>query len=65
MAGRLAGANFMDTGFLFKGSAARPSIDAPVALFFGTGTLYNRDQREYLVKGFPIHIRDDGVCYPK
>jgi hypothetical protein len=37
-----------------------PSIDAPVALFFGTGTLYNRDGREYLVKGFPIHVRDDG-----
>src|SRR5207248_1152168 len=26
----------------------RPSIDAPVALFFGAGTLYNRDDREYL-----------------
>jgi hypothetical protein len=45
-----------------------PSIDAPVALFYGAGTLYNRDGREYLVKGFPIHIRDDGqrvhlACY--
>jgi hypothetical protein len=45
-----------------------PSIDAPVALFYGTGTLYNRDGREYLVKGFPIHVRDDGkrvrlACY--
>jgi hypothetical protein len=38
----------------------QPSIDAPVALFFAAGTLYNRDNREYLVKGFPIHIRDDG-----
>src|SRR5262249_29905889 len=36
-----------------------PSIDAPVALFFGTGTLYNRDNKEYLVKGFPIHVRFD------
>jgi hypothetical protein len=36
-----------------------PSIDAPVALFFGTGTLYNRDAKEYLVKGFPIHVRFD------
>jgi len=35
----------------------QPSIDAPVALFFGAGTLYNRDGREFLVKGFPIHIR--------
>lgn len=34
-----------------------PSIDAPVALFFGAGTLYNGDGREYLVKGFPIHVR--------
>jgi hypothetical protein len=46
----------------------KPSIDAPVALFYGAGTLYNRDNREYLVKGFPIHVRDDGkrvrlACY--
>jgi hypothetical protein len=46
----------------------QPSIDAPVALFYGAGTLYNRDNREYLVKGFPIHVRDDGArvhlaCY--
>jgi hypothetical protein len=34
-----------------------PSIDAPVALFFGAGTLYNRDGREYLVRAFPVHIR--------
>jgi hypothetical protein len=47
---------------------AQPSIDAPATLFYGTGTLYNRDDREYLVKGFPIHVRDDGervhmACY--
>lgn len=47
---------------------AQPSIDAPVALFYGTGTLYNRNEREYLVKGFPIVVRDDGkrvhlACY--
>jgi hypothetical protein len=46
----------------------QPSIDAPVALFYGAGTLYNRDGREHLVKGFPVHIRDDGqrvhlACY--
>ncbi|MCX7048674.1 MAG: DUF2961 domain-containing protein [Candidatus Sumerlaeota bacterium] len=34
-----------------------PSIETPIALFFGAGTLYNRDQREYLVKGFPMFIR--------
>ena len=33
-----------------------PSIDAPVALFFGAGTLYNRDQRPYLVRAFPVNI---------
>jgi hypothetical protein len=38
-------------------SRPAPSIDAPVALFFGTGTLYNRDAREFLVKAFPVHVR--------
>lgn len=36
-----------------------PSIDAPVALFFGAGTLYNREHKEYLVKAFPVHVRSD------
>lgn len=36
------------------------SIEAPVALFFGVGTLYNRDDREYLVKAFPVYIRYSG-----
>jgi hypothetical protein len=35
----------------------QPSIDAPIALFYGAGTLYNRDNREYLVKAFPVNIR--------
>ena len=39
--------------------AAKPSIDAPLSLFFGAGTLYNREKRKYLVKGFPINIRFD------
>jgi hypothetical protein len=39
---------------------AQPSIDAPVALFFGAGTLYNRDNREYLVKAFPMNVRFSG-----
>lgn len=33
------------------------SIDAPIDLFFGCGQLYNNDNREYLVKGFPINVR--------
>ena len=45
-----------------------PSVDAPVALFFGAGTLYNRDDHEYLVKAFPVHVRFDArqvhlACY--
>jgi Protein of unknown function (DUF2961) len=35
----------------------QPSIDAPISLFFASGTLYNRDNREYLVKAFPVNIR--------
>ncbi len=34
-----------------------PSIDAPISLFYGAGTLYNRTNREYLVKAFPVNIR--------
>ncbi|HEY3414795.1 MAG TPA: DUF2961 domain-containing protein [Armatimonadota bacterium] len=45
-----------------------PSVDAPVALFHGAGVLYNRDNREYLVKAFPVSIRYDAervhlACY--
>jgi hypothetical protein len=47
---------------------AQPSVEVPVALFFGTGTFYNRDQREYLVKAFPVHVKYEGgrvrmACY--
>jgi len=37
-----------------------PSVDAPVKLFFGAGSIYNRDNREYLVKAFPVNIRFSG-----
>jgi hypothetical protein len=45
-----------------------PSVDAPLALFYGAGTLYNRDNREYLVKAFPVSVRYDAervylACY--
>ena len=45
-----------------------PSVDAPLALFFGAGTLYNRESREYLVKAFPVSVRFDAqrvrlACY--
>jgi hypothetical protein len=35
------------------------SVDAPLSLFFGTGTFYNREKKEFLVKGFPISVRFD------
>ena len=38
---------------------AQPSIDAPLALFFGAGTLYNRDGRADLVKAFPVNVHFD------
>ncbi|HEV8379463.1 MAG TPA: DUF2961 domain-containing protein, partial [Tepidisphaeraceae bacterium] len=46
----------------------QPSVDCPLPLFFGAGTLYNRDGREYLVKAFPVNIRFDAervhlACY--
>lgn len=45
-----------------------PSIDAPLPLFFGAGTFYNRGGREFLVKAFPMNVRfADGrvhlACY--
>jgi hypothetical protein len=39
---------------------ASPSIDAPVAVFFGAGTLYNRANAEYLVRALPVTIRFEG-----
>ncbi len=36
-----------------------PSVDAPVDLFHGAGTFYNRTGREFLVKAFPVNVRFD------
>jgi hypothetical protein len=41
--------------------AAEPSISAPVALFFGAGTLYNRTDAEYLVKALLMNIQFDAT----
>ncbi|ANH81850.1 hypothetical protein A8C56_13460 [Niabella ginsenosidivorans] len=35
------------------------SVDAPLCLFFGAGTFFNRDKKEYLVKGLPVNVRYD------
>jgi len=34
-----------------------PSIDVPIDLFFGAGILHNNNDREYLVRGFPMVAR--------
>ncbi len=36
-----------------------PSVEGPIALFFGTGTLHNRENKEYLVKAVPVNVRFD------
>jgi hypothetical protein len=36
---------------------ALPSVDAPVPLFFGAGTLFNRAGAEHLVKALPAVVR--------
>ncbi|MEO6150657.1 MAG: DUF2961 domain-containing protein, partial [Mucilaginibacter sp.] len=41
--------------------ADEASVDVPVCLFYGAGTFYNRDNKEYLVKGFPLNIRFDTI----
>jgi hypothetical protein len=42
-----------------------PSVSAPVSLFFGAGSLVNRNAREYLVKALPvsIHFLADAVTF--
>ena len=41
----------------------QPSVDAPLALFFGSGSLYNRANQPWLVKGLltNIHFAADAV----
>jgi hypothetical protein len=38
---------------------SHPSVDAPVALFFGAGLLFNRTNKEFLVKALPMVVRYD------
>jgi hypothetical protein len=40
-------------------SMPHASVDAPLCLFFGAGTFYNRNKAQYLVKAFPVNIRFD------
>jgi len=39
--------------------ARYPSVDAPLCLFFGAGTFFNRHKKENFVKGLPVNIRYD------
>lgn len=53
---------------MFWDERTEASVDAPLALFFGAGTFYNRDNRRYLVKAFPVNVRfEEGrvflACY--
>ncbi|MGN8070308.1 DUF2961 domain-containing protein [Mucilaginibacter sp. 22184] len=41
--------------------AKYPSIDAPLCLFFGAGTFYNRENKADFVKGLPINIHFDYI----
>ena len=45
-----------------------PSVEAPLNLFYGTGSFYNRSNAEYLVKALPMCVRFDATnitlaCY--
>jgi hypothetical protein len=45
-----------------------PSVEAPLNLFYGTGSFYNRSSAEYLVKALPVSVRFDATritlaCY--
>lgn len=35
------------------------SVYTPLPLFFGTGTFFNRENKEFLVKAFPVNVRFD------
>jgi hypothetical protein len=39
---------------------ASPAVDAPLPLFFGTGTFYNRADTEWLVRGLLMNVRFAG-----
>src|SRR5690606_17524832 len=34
-----------------------PSVDAPLCLFFGTGSLLRDEDQEYIVKSFPMTVK--------
>jgi Protein of unknown function (DUF2961) len=41
--------------------SAQASVDAPLPLFFGAGSLYNREEKTFLVRAFLGHIRFDAA----
>ncbi len=44
---------------MFWDDRHEPSVDAPVALFFGAGSLLRDPDQEYIVKSFPMTIRHE------
>ncbi len=44
---------------IFWDDRPEPSVDAPVALFFGAGSLLRDPDQEYIVKSFPMTIRHE------
>jgi Protein of unknown function (DUF2961) len=46
---------------MFWDNRREPSVDAPVGLFFGTGSLLRDPKQEYIVKSFPMTVHyEDG-----
>jgi hypothetical protein len=45
---------------IFWDDRPRPSVDAPVGLFFGAGSLLRDPNQEYIVKSLPMTIRHEG-----
>ena len=42
---------------------SHPSVDAPLGLFFGTGSLLHDPGQEYLVKSFPMTVKREGGSF--
>jgi Protein of unknown function (DUF2961) len=44
---------------IFWDNRREPSVDAPLGLFFGTGSMLRDPKQEYIVKSFPMTVRYD------
>ncbi|HEX4413571.1 MAG TPA: DUF2961 domain-containing protein [Lacipirellulaceae bacterium] len=48
---------------IFWDDRTEPSVDAPLGLFFGAGSLLRDPDQEYIVKSFPMTIRHENSHY--